>query len=57
MPLSFDTQMLRIGELFSDSVNYVMPSFQGAFSRDENTAGQLFDDTAILRSAAGSGSL
>lgn len=51
MPLSFETQMLRIGELFSDSATYVMPGFQRPYCWDDDTAGQLYDDisSALVR--------
>jgi hypothetical protein len=51
MPLSFETQMLRVGELFSDSACYVMPEFQRPYCWDEDTAGQLYDDisSAMVR--------
>jgi hypothetical protein len=53
MPLSFDTQMVRIGELFSDTNVFVMPAFQRAYCWDDDTAAQLCDDisSAMLRGA------
>ena len=55
MPLSFETQMLRIGELFADSATYVMPGFQRPFCWDDDTAGQLYDDisSAMVRGMPG----
>ncbi len=51
MPLSFETQMVRIGELFSDASVFVMPPFQRPYSWDEDTAAQLYDDisSAMVR--------
>lgn len=51
MPLSFETQMLSVAELFSDSAIYVMPSFQRPYCWDEDAAGQLYDDisSAMVR--------
>jgi uncharacterized protein with ParB-like and HNH nuclease domain len=53
MPLSFETQMMRIGELFSDAAVFVMPAFQRPYCWDEDTAAQLYDDisSAMLRGA------
>ena len=36
MPLSFETQMLRIGELLSDATVFEMPAFQRPFCWDED---------------------
>jgi hypothetical protein len=44
MPLSFDTQMIRVAELFSDASVFEMPAFQRPFCWDEDTAAQLHDD-------------
>ena len=44
MPLSFDTQMLRIGELFSDASVFIMPPFQRPYCWDDDTAVQLYED-------------
>lgn len=51
MPLSFETQMLRVGELFCDAAVFAMPPFQRPYCWDEDTAGQLYDDisSAMLR--------
>ena len=51
MPLSFETQMLRIGELFCDAAVFTMPPFQRPYCWDEATAAQLYDDisSAMLR--------
>lgn len=51
MPLSFETQMLRVGELFCDAAVFTMPPFQRPYCWDEDTAGQLYDDisSAMLR--------
>jgi uncharacterized protein with ParB-like and HNH nuclease domain len=53
MPLSFETQMLRIGELLSDATVFDMPAFQRPFCWDEDTAAQLYDDisSAMVRGA------
>jgi hypothetical protein len=53
MPLSFETQMKRIGELFSDAAVFVMPAFQRPYCWDEDAAAQLYDDisSAMLRGA------
>jgi hypothetical protein len=53
MPLSFETQMLRIGELFSDASVFEMPAFQRPYCWDEDTAAQLYDDisSAMVRGA------
>jgi uncharacterized protein with ParB-like and HNH nuclease domain len=54
MPLSFDTQMVRIGELFSDANVFVMPPFQRPYCWDDDTAAQLYDDisSAMIRGAS-----
>lgn len=51
MPLSFDTEMLRIGELLADATIFVMPTFQRPFCWDDDTAAQLYDDisSAMVR--------
>ena len=51
MPLSFETQMIRIGELFSDAAAFEMPAFQRPYRWDEDTAAQLHDDisAAMIR--------
>ena len=41
MPLSFETQMLRIGELFCDAAVFTMPPFQRPYCWDEATAARL----------------
>ncbi len=53
MPLSFETQMLRIGELLSDATVFEMPAFQRPYCWDEATAAQLYDDisSAMVRGA------
>ncbi len=55
MPLSFETQMVRIGELFSDADVFVMPPYQRPYSWDEETAAQLYDDisSAMVRGTPG----
>ena len=47
----FETNMLRIGELFSDAATYFMPGFQRPYCWDEQTAAQLYDDisSAMVR--------
>jgi hypothetical protein len=54
MPLSFDTKMVHIGDLFADANVFVMPPFQRPYCWDEETAAQLYDDihTAMMRGAA-----
>jgi hypothetical protein len=54
MPLSFDTKMVHVGELFADANVFVMPAFQRPFCWDEDTAAQLYDDisSAMMRGVA-----
>jgi uncharacterized protein with ParB-like and HNH nuclease domain len=44
MPLSFETQTMTVGELFSGSNVFRMPIFQRPYSWDEETALELFGD-------------
>lgn len=44
MPLSFETKMLRVGELFSDATVFEMPDFQRPYCWDEEIAAQLCED-------------
>lgn len=57
MPLSFTTQMMRIGDLFADASVFDMPDFQRPFCWDEETAAQLYDDihAAMVRGAPRNG--
>ena len=48
MPLSFETQMIRIGELFSDAAAFEMPAFQRPYCWDEDTAGLVSDVTSTF---------
>jgi hypothetical protein len=57
MPLSFETKTLTVGELFSGGNVFRMPIFQRPYSRDEETAVELFGDIdqAMVKSNARSG--
>ncbi|XSG81613.1 MAG: DUF262 domain-containing protein [Methyloligella sp. ZOD6] len=57
VPLSFTTQMMRIGDLFADASVFDMPDFQRPFCWDEETAAQLYDDihAAMVRGAPTNG--
>jgi hypothetical protein len=54
MPLSFDTKMVHVGDLFADANVFVMPPFQRPYCWDEETAAQLYDDihSAMMRGDA-----
>jgi Protein of unknown function DUF262 len=53
VPLSFDTKMVHIGELFADANVFVMPPFQRPYCWGEE-ASQLYDDisSAMMRGEA-----
>lgn len=44
MPLSFETNMIRVAELLADASVFEMPTFQRPFCWDEDIAAQLCED-------------